>query len=60
MDAVRSFEEFFFGWLERRHPQMLSEIRDKTEISDSLRGQLSQAVGECKAEFMAAKGIKAA
>jgi hypothetical protein len=38
----------------------MSEVRDKKEISDSLREQLAQAVTEAKAEFVAAKGIKAA
>jgi F-type H+-transporting ATPase subunit alpha len=60
VDAVRAFEEFFYGYLERRHPQMLAEIKDKKEISDSLRDQLAKAIGECKTEFVAAKGIKAA
>jgi F-type H+/Na+-transporting ATPase subunit alpha len=60
VDAVRAFEEFFYGYLERRHPQMLAEIRDKKEISDTLRDQLTKAIGECKTEFAAAKGIKAA
>jgi F-type H+-transporting ATPase subunit alpha len=60
VDAVRAFEEFFYGWLERRQPQILTEIRDKKEISDALREQLTAAVNEAKAEFLAAKGIKAA
>jgi F-type H+/Na+-transporting ATPase subunit alpha len=60
VDVVRPFEEFFYGFLERRSPQILAEIRDKKEISDALRGALTQAIGEAKAEFVAAKGIKAA
>ncbi len=60
VDAVQPFEEFFYGWLERRQPQILPEIRDKKEISDAVRTQLTAAVNEAKAEFMAAKGIKAA
>jgi F-type H+-transporting ATPase subunit alpha len=60
VEAVRPFEEFFFGWLERRQGAVLTEIRDKKEISDALRGTLTQAVNEAKAEFVAAKGIKAA
>jgi predicted RNA binding protein with dsRBD fold (UPF0201 family) len=39
---------------------MLTEIRDKREISDALREQLTKAVTDAKTEFMAAKGIKAA
>ncbi len=57
---MRPFEEFFYGWLERRHGQVLTEIRDKKEISDALRETLTKAVADAKAEFVAAKGIKAA
>ncbi|PYN57569.1 MAG: F0F1 ATP synthase subunit alpha [Candidatus Rokuibacteriota bacterium] len=60
VDAVREFEAHFHGWLERKAPQMLAEIRDKKEILDALRERLAQAVNEAKAEFVAAKGIKAA
>jgi F-type H+-transporting ATPase subunit alpha len=60
VDVIRPFEEFFYGFLERRSPQILAEIRDKKEISDALRGALTQAIGEAKAEFVAAKGVKAA
>jgi F-type H+-transporting ATPase subunit alpha len=59
-DAVREFETSFYSWLERKQPQILAEIRDKKELSDGLRETLTKAVTEAKAEFMAAKGIKAA
>ncbi len=60
VDTVREFETFFYGWLERKQPQILAEIRDKKELSDTLRETLTKAVTDAKAEFMAAKGIKAA
>jgi F-type H+-transporting ATPase subunit alpha len=60
VDAVRDFETFFYGWLERKHAQILGEIRDRKELSDALRETLTKAVNDAKAEFMAAKGIKAA
>jgi F-type H+-transporting ATPase subunit alpha len=60
VDAVRDFEEFFYGWLDRRQPELLGEIRDKKEIADALREVLTRAVTEARAEFLAAKGIKAA
>ena len=39
---------------------MFAEIRDKKELSDSLRDVLAKAVNDAKAEFVATKGIKAA
>ena len=61
VDAVRAFEEFFYGWLERRQPQILGEIRDKKELSDAAaRARCTKAVDDAKTEFIAAQGIKAA
>jgi F-type H+/Na+-transporting ATPase subunit alpha len=60
VDSVREFETFFYGWLERKQAQLLTEIRDKKELSDTLRDTLTKAVNEAKTEFMAGKGIKAA
>ncbi|MGH7314015.1 MAG: F0F1 ATP synthase subunit alpha, partial [Candidatus Rokuibacteriota bacterium] len=60
IDAVQSFEESFFSWLERDQGAILGEIRDKKELSPALMDQLTKAVQDAKAEFMAAKGIKAA
>src|SRR5437899_5860382 len=60
VDAVREFETFFYSWLERRTPQILTEIRDRKEIPDAARDALTKAVAEAKTEFVAAQGIKAA
>ncbi len=60
VDQVRAFEAFFYGWLERKQPQIVTEIRDKKEVSDTLRDALTKSVNDAKTEFMAAKGIKAA
>jgi F-type H+/Na+-transporting ATPase subunit alpha len=60
VENVRDFETFYYGWLERKKPEIFSEIRDKKEISDSLRETLTKAVTDAKAEFAATKGIKAA
>jgi F-type H+-transporting ATPase subunit alpha len=60
VENVRDFETFFYGWLDRKKPDILPEIRDKREISDALRDTLTKAVTDAKTEYMAAKGIKAA
>jgi len=60
VEAVRPFEEHFYGWLERRKPEILAEIRDRREISDALREALTQAVQDAKAEFLAVRQARAA
>jgi F-type H+-transporting ATPase subunit alpha len=60
VEHVREFETFFYGWIERKKPEIFTEIRDKKEVSDTLRETLTKAVADAKAEFAAAKGIKAA
>ena len=60
VDAVREFEVHLHAWLERKAPHLLAEVRDKKEIGDALREALTKAVHDAKAEFLAAKGIKAA
>src|SRR6266850_1819839 len=46
VDSVREYETFFYAWLERRAPQILTEIRDKKELSDAARESLTKAVTE--------------
>ena len=60
VEQVRPFEEFFLPWMERRNAPLLAEIANKREFTDDLRTALTKAVNEGKAEFMAARGIKAA
>src|SRR5438876_539283 len=59
-EHVPAFEEFFYGWLERKQAQILGEIRDKKEMTDVLRDALTKAVNDAKTEFLATKGIRAA
>src|SRR6516165_2457495 len=60
VDAIREFEPFLYTYLERRSPQILTEIRDKREIPDPMRETLTKAITDARTEFVAAKGIKAA
>jgi F-type H+-transporting ATPase subunit alpha len=57
-EQVRAFEEFFYGWLDRKQPQIIAEIRDKKEVSDTLRDALTKAVNDAKTEFMAARSAR--
>ncbi|HSL51709.1 MAG TPA: F0F1 ATP synthase subunit alpha [Candidatus Deferrimicrobiaceae bacterium] len=60
VDQIREFETFLFGFLDRRHAQLLADIASKKELTDDLRSALAAAINAAKAEFMAARGIKAA
>ena len=57
---MQPFEEFLYPHLERKHPKLLPDIANKKELTDELRDALTGAVNEAKAEFIAARGIKAA
>ena len=60
VDQIRAFEEFLFGFLERGHAPLLGDIANKKELTDELRAALTAAIDAAKADFMAARGIKAA
>ena len=60
VDQVRPFEEFLYPFLERKYAQLLPEIANKKELTDKLREGLTKALTAAKAEFIAARGIKAA
>src|SRR4029450_7023433 len=60
VDQVRPFEEFLYPFLGRKHAQLLPEVANKKELTDELREALTKAITAAKAEFTAARGIKAA
>ncbi len=60
VDQIREFETFLFGFLDRKHAQVLGDIANKKELTDDLRAALTTAINAAKAEFMASRGIKAA
>ena len=60
VDQVKPFEEFLYPFLDRKHAAVLAEIANKKELTDEIRERLSRALEEAKAEFMTARGIKAA
>jgi F-type H+/Na+-transporting ATPase subunit alpha len=60
VEQVGPFEEFLYPHLERKHAKLMPDIANKKELTDELRDALIAAVNEAKAEFVAARGIKAA
>ncbi len=60
VEQIRPFEEFLFGFLDRRNAQLLADVANKKELTDDLRSGLTDAINAAKAEFAAARGIKAA
>ncbi len=60
VDAIRPFEEALYQYADARGQQILGEIREKKELADALRQQMDELIQAARAEFMAARGIKAA
>ncbi|HWM77528.1 MAG TPA: F0F1 ATP synthase subunit alpha, partial [Methylomirabilota bacterium] len=60
VEQVGPFEEFLYPHLERKHAKLMPDIANKKELTDELRDALTAAINEAKAEFIAARGIKAA
>ncbi|MBM2836459.1 MAG: atpA [candidate division NC10 bacterium] len=55
VEAVAAFEDALYAFVEGRYPTIFQEIREKRELSEALRAQIDKAIGECKAEFLAAR-----
>jgi F-type H+-transporting ATPase subunit alpha len=60
VDALRAFEEALYQYADSRGAAVLAEIRDKKELSDTLRSQLDELIKGAKGEFLAARGTTAA
>jgi F-type H+-transporting ATPase subunit alpha len=52
LDQCRAFEDGLFKFIENAHPGMLSTIRDKKALDDTLKGQMTAALGEFKTRFV--------
>ena len=53
VSLLKRFEEEVYDFFDRRHPELVSEIREKHVISDELRVKLVEAVTEFKGIFKA-------
>src|SRR3984893_4683422 len=52
LDQCRAFEEGLYKFVENAHPGMLSTIREKKALDDTLKGQMTAALGEFKTRFV--------
>jgi F-type H+-transporting ATPase subunit alpha len=57
---VPAFEQALYLFADARAQAILAEIRAKKELTDTLRAQMDELIRGAKAEFMAARGVKAA
>jgi F-type H+-transporting ATPase subunit alpha len=58
LNQVRDFEAGLYTFVENAHPQVLTEIREKKELSDDLKKAMSAALKEYKDRFVAEHGKK--
>jgi F-type H+/Na+-transporting ATPase subunit alpha len=52
LHQCRAFEDGLFKFVENAHPGMLSTIREKKALDDTLKGQMTAALGEFKTRFV--------
>jgi F-type H+-transporting ATPase subunit alpha len=57
---LRAFEVALYQYADGRGGAILTEIREKKELSDALRSQIDELIAGAKAEFTAARGVTAA
>src|ERR1700676_1347601 len=50
---IRPFEKGLYAFFDAKYSNLLTEIRDKKEISDDLRARLTKALDEYKQQFVA-------
>ena len=51
--AIASYEKQLFEFIENKHPELLTEIRDKRLISDELNAKMKQALADFDGVFQA-------
>ncbi len=54
-EAIRSFEQGLYRFVEMRYPEIYKELNEKKVISEELRQQIERAVREYKEEFKTQK-----
>ncbi len=51
--ALRRFEVELYDFMDNRHPEIMTEIKEKKDLADELRGKVVAAVNEFKGIFKA-------
>jgi len=55
---IRPFERGLHAFFDSKYASLLTEIRERKELSDDLRARLTKALDEYKQQFMAQRGRK--
>lgn len=57
VDAVRAYEDELYPFIEKKHPEVFKELREKKAIDDSLEGKMRKALDEYRQVFKVSKGL---
>ena len=52
LDQCRAFEEELYRFMENAHPGLLPSIREKKNLDDDLKAQMTSALKEFKSRFV--------
>ncbi len=53
VESIRKFEEELHRFVENSYPNILPTIRDKKNIDDALKAEMTKAIGDAKKRFLA-------
>src|SRR5439155_10876552 len=60
MDQVRPFERGLYAFLDQAHPGLGQKIREKKELDDALRNEMTAVIREYKERFRTERASSAA
>ncbi|UCD83740.1 MAG: F0F1 ATP synthase subunit alpha [Deltaproteobacteria bacterium] len=50
--ALGRYEEELYRFFEQRHPEIISELKEKRELDEEIRGKVNEALKELKEQFV--------
>jgi len=57
VNVLQEFERELYGFVENKYPNIMSELKEKEEISDDLDKRMNSAIQEFVAEFKANRNL---
>jgi F-type H+-transporting ATPase subunit alpha len=60
IERVKPFEDAFHAFLDERYPDIIHEISKTSDVSDAIASRLTEAINQCKQQFLATVSVPSA